>query len=476
MNSRDSMLQDIEKINDTTYKVEWSADAKVEFGGGDVDKFLPIVSFSRFGGLANLHIKYPVGEEETTVTGVDKIVWENGKDEVHFYPLEKNTFEKKDGGFEIEFILRKKPISNKITLKYSSKNLRFMKQLAYDKQVMAPIDIAAGVVDRTPTEGKNKNGDVIVRVPENMINSYSVYYTKAKRIYSNAAEAEQIRAGKAFCIPRLKATDAGKNEVWLDQDFEQNGNYVITMPQDFLDKAKYPIIVDPTFGYTTLPTGSSISFEDVIVGNIGTPAEAGTVDTLHLALTNWSNGEAVKMALYTSPGDALVANSESTERSDGGSGWQTFQVSGTANLTTQQYAVMAWSGSTVEIWRDAGSGTNAYYELSQTYGSWPSSISSSADTNNYGTYCTYGTVTYEISGVTKDKNGNTLGTCECFLFKMNAGEDDATFIDHDQSDSSGNYSFTGLTDDDAKYFVVAWKDNTPHVFDCTDHVLVPTEE
>jgi hypothetical protein len=90
--------------------------------------------------------------------------------------------------------------------------------------------------------------------------------------------------------------------------------------------------------------------------------------------------------------------------------------------------------------------------------------------------CPDAAANYEIVGVTKDKDGNTLGTCECFLYKLNVGEDDATFIAHDQSDVSGNYVFGGIEDQDARYLVIAWKDGSPNVFDCTDHVLVPTEE
>jgi len=41
---------------------------------------------------------------------------------------------------------------------------------------------------------------------------------------------------------------------------------------------------------------------------------------------------------------------------------------------------------------------------------------------------------------------------------------------------TGAYSFTDLDDNDAQYFVISWKDNEPHVFDVTDHVLQPVEE
>jgi len=84
-------------------------------------------------------------------------------------------------------------------------------------------------------------------------------------------------------------------------------------------------------------------------------------------------------------------------------------------------------------------------------------------------------ITYKLEGVTKDKDGNTKGTCECFLCKDN-GDNTCTYVAYTQSDGDGNYSFTGLNNDDAAYFVISWKDDTPHVFDVTDHILQPVEE
>jgi len=85
-------------------------------------------------------------------------------------------------------------------------------------------------------------------------------------------------------------------------------------------------------------------------------------------------------------------------------------------------------------------------------------------------------ITYKLEGISKDKNGDVLVSCKCYLFKDNQ-DDTLTYKDYALSDAgSGAYSFTGISDDDAQYIVVVWKDNTPHVFDTTDHVLQPVEE
>ncbi|MCK5603455.1 hypothetical protein KAR91_16340, partial [Candidatus Pacearchaeota archaeon] len=85
---------------------------------------------------------------------------------------------------------------------------------------------------------------------------------------------------------------------------------------------------------------------------------------------------------------------------------------------------------------------------------------------------TYTAVNYKIEGKTFDKDGDALGTCKCLLLKDNQ-DDTATVKDYTTSDGSGDYSFENIADDDAQYQVYAWKDDSPHVMDVTDHVLLP---
>ena len=85
-------------------------------------------------------------------------------------------------------------------------------------------------------------------------------------------------------------------------------------------------------------------------------------------------------------------------------------------------------------------------------------------------------VTYKLEGITKDNDGSVLVSCECYLVKDNL-DNTYTFIDHVTSDGvTGAYSFTGLTDNDAQYQVISWKDDSPNVFDVSDHILQPVVE
>lgn len=85
-------------------------------------------------------------------------------------------------------------------------------------------------------------------------------------------------------------------------------------------------------------------------------------------------------------------------------------------------------------------------------------------------------VSYKLERYTKDKNDDVLGSCPCFLVKDN-GDDTYSFIAYQLSNAvTGLVSFTGLGDNDPAYQIIAWKDDTPHVFDVTDHNLTPVIE
>jgi uncharacterized repeat protein (TIGR02543 family) len=81
---------------------------------------------------------------------------------------------------------------------------------------------------------------------------------------------------------------------------------------------------------------------------------------------------------------------------------------------------------------------------------------------------------YQIEGKTYSKNGPILATCKCLLLKDNQ-DDTCTVVDYTTSDGNGDYNFTSIADDDSQYFVYAWKDDSPHIFDVTDHNLLPKE-
>ena len=125
-----------------------------------------------------------------------------------------------DEGHEYEIILEKKPESNIIPMAVETKNLAFYYQ------------------------GKSETTDGIR--PVHVEGSYAVYHADESRHHIN-------ETGKFGHIYRPWIKDADGNKVWCEfnKDFNGINDLEIHVPQSFLDNAKYPLTIDPTFGYTT---------------------------------------------------------------------------------------------------------------------------------------------------------------------------------------------------------------------------------
>lgn len=86
---------------------------------------------------------------------------------------------------------------------------------------------------------------------------------------------------------------------------------------------------------------------------------------------------------------------------------------------------------------------------------------------------TYHTITKTISGVTYNKDGNALGSCDVLLFR-DTGSSNLELIQKTTSNAStGAYSFT-VYDDTINYAIASRKTGSPNVFDITDFNLSPS--
>lgn len=134
-------------------------------------------------------------------------------------------------GLEVDIILRKKPQANRFVYSLNSMNLQFYKQ----KQI---------------TERERLNG-AVTRAPW-IVNSIAVYHSKARsNVRLENGKRFNYLAGKFCHIYRPLAIDATHNKAWCDLDVIDN-QLVVTVPEDFLERATYPVRVDPVIGYDTV--------------------------------------------------------------------------------------------------------------------------------------------------------------------------------------------------------------------------------
>lgn len=257
-------LKDVDKkyvVKDNTLlaEVKSAPEDRIEIEIGDSkepDKFLPQVKMMRWDNEVNLSIRAVVDEnaEVEIKDGVVKHISANY--EVHQY--EKPDVSE-DGGYEFEWVLKEKPKSNVLEATIQTKGLDFFYQ---PELTQAEKD-----------EGAER--------PENVIGSYAVYHS-TKSNYKIGDK--NYKAGKAFHIYRPKIIDAKGDWTWGEMNID-NGILSVTIPEKWLDSAVYPVVVDPTFGYTSTGGSSNETRKNALVGSIFAGVD-GTVEKITARFIN----------------------------------------------------------------------------------------------------------------------------------------------------------------------------------------------
>lgn len=201
-------MDKIKKIvkNDPRDRIE------VEVGDLKQQDWFPQVKLMRWDNEVNLSVRHEGGAR------------------YNFYDTEEG-----EGGYEFEVILDEKPNTNKVRFTVNHKELDFFYQ-----PELTPEEIA---------EGSER--------PEDVVGSYAVYHKTKGGL--NRSDGMDYKVGKAFHIYRPYVQDANGVAAWADLNVT-GANLTITIPQDFLDNAVYPVTVDPTFGYESVG-GSNLTWQ-----------------------------------------------------------------------------------------------------------------------------------------------------------------------------------------------------------------------
>jgi hypothetical protein len=198
--------------------------------------------------------------------------------ELWFYQL-PNSKEIPEGGFEFMAKLDSKPAKNTISFQINAPNLEFLYQPPLTEENYSKD------FDCTETLCINSKANYTVKRPANVVGSYAVYHsTKANNQYGT---------GKVGHIYRPYVNDSLGTFVWANLTIDKE-IMTITIPQEFLDNAVYPIFIDPSFGYTI--AGGSASGSDTADANRG-------IESTYLA----SEGDTLtKFAYYGASSDAVT--------------------------------------------------------------------------------------------------------------------------------------------------------------------------
>jgi len=232
---------------------------EVEIGDSKQPDFKSQFKIKRWDNEVNFSMRAIEEAGATMVEEDDKVKYKGKEIEVHQY---EKPDAGEDGGFEFEWVLNKKPKSNVLRTTIQHKGLDFFYQPALTAEEIE--------------QGASRD--------ENVVGSYAVYHKTKK---DNIVGGIEYKTGKAFHIYRPHAVDAKGLKVWCELDIT-DGELTVTVPEDFLNKASYPVVVDPTFGYTSVG-GSSLQLlyntypRTYHIGTHLSASANGTLDSLHIA-------------------------------------------------------------------------------------------------------------------------------------------------------------------------------------------------
>ena len=284
-----------EQIGATTHKLILPSGGEVEIGDKDSVDFKPTAKLTRLGWDISLLLGLATTEKILPTIQGEKMLWQ-GKD----YGAE---FYQARDGFKFNIILTKKPLTNVFPLDFNSENLNFYYQPPLTEEYKEGWNEEfQDYITVTETEVKNSKGEVCVHRPENVVGSYAVYHSSKR---DHILGQTNYGNGKAWHWLRPLIWDSVGNKCW-GVLFVGQGIRTVTIPQEFLDNAVYPVTIDDdlTFGADPeSPGGSSHYTSERLYGLVAVPASDGAASKMSVYCKAFSSsfyGNAIA-ALYISP-------------------------------------------------------------------------------------------------------------------------------------------------------------------------------
>lgn len=264
---------------------DWRDRLEVEIGDEkQLDIFYPQLKLKRWDNEVNfsVRLKDTNYEQAQVTTSGDKVIWSKGNIDIEYYDYAEG-----EGGYKMVWYLKQKPSTNKIEFSIQTKGLDFFYQPPLTQE-----EIDKGAIR-----------------PENVIGSYAVYTSEQK---TNWIGGKEYKAGKVCHIYRPKIIDAKGQETWgvLNIDIVK-GIYSVEIPQEFLDKAVYPIRSNDTFGYTTIGGTDGWPSPDTLYGyRFTSPADiAGTtVNSMSVYIHCTTVSKHSKQTLHLQSDKSLLSN------------------------------------------------------------------------------------------------------------------------------------------------------------------------
>lgn len=407
------MVGSIEPIKNHTYLVK-HREVDVEVGDRKAVSFKPRFKLKRWGDECSLDINFAPTvleeeevEEETDAKGnVTKIKYKAKADdyeiEFEYYPVEPivesltvngevhDFLQNELGGFEWKFTLKQMPPSLVWKFPIQTKGLKFYYQPPLHPDHPTWADTTR---NRIPDSFR----------PENVVGSYAVYHNTKTNIHASAEDAKKYKAGKAFHVYRPHLMDAEGKETWADLDVS-DGFLTITLPQEFLDKAVYPVTVDPTFGHTEIGSSGHGELLDNFLHGMRPHVcpVSGIATSISWYGHQFFTAGNIKAAIYKDLDDSLVGiTEEKVIPTD--NAWTHHNIISGGALIATDYILTLWGSGGFYLPYDTVAGYYRAYRSDFIYNGWPDpagwTFKTGGEDQKFSVYCTYTPILYILTNV-----------------------------------------------------------------------------
>lgn len=364
-----------------TVKNDPEEKTEIKIGNENADYFEPSFEFSKWDevGFKLTPQMNAAGQEEKDFDMADnKIKYKTPKEEIHFYDMPKSD-SLPEGGYEIERILNEKPDSNVVSFNIETNNLEYFYQ---------PIYTDVEIADKA-NEGDFINLDAM--------GSYAIYY---KNVPINYTGGKKYRTGKVGNLHRPRIDDSAGNSTYGELNIDVvTKKLTVTIPQDFLDNAVYPIFHASglVMGYETGGTAGSTSIENVVVCSLYTMGtNAGKVDSIDVYSNPSATTRTFATGIYLHSTLAFITNSNSGTQTPSAAGlaWRTVSYSTKPSLSGgTEYLLCEWGSNgtgTHVFWFDAGVSNQGHTDSNTFSTTWANPLVLTAhSTNKYSIHANY---------------------------------------------------------------------------------------
>ena len=286
--------------------------------GGTSTRFQPLIIGGKWSDECWFSFVFPINNTSrncTFVNGVVQIVL--GNYSFKFY-------EDANGDLEYEIILGRKPAKSTFEI---------------------DIDFPAGLnfyYIPPLTQAEIGHGRI---QPANAANSYALYWNR---------QNNQYKTGKLCHIYRPLLTDALGNWTWGTITINPTTKKLtIAADSVWLRDATYPVVIDPTFGYTSLGANGDECNAGFLYGiSTAAPSSSGTADSISVGIAYAASGRTLKGVIVDhTNSDTLITNGVGGEVSVPESGWVTssFGTPPTITSGTEYYPCFTATGGSFYV-------------------------------------------------------------------------------------------------------------------------------